>query len=140
MRIIDISWIILFLSIILLIVNLFIQKSLDFVLFFASFVLIGINVYLLESHIKSLQKSVNAIKNIDLKPIEEGIKNIKNQRREYQMKLLELELNLEKLEKEREQKYRDVVRKVLELENKMNKEFKLLGEVVLKINREMEKD
>ena len=105
-----------------------------------SFVLIGINVYLLESYRNFIKIFINDIKDIDLKPIERGIKNIKKQRTEYQMKLFELEFNIERLEKEREQKYRDVVRKVLELDNKMNEKFKLLGQSILEISKKVKKD
>ena len=42
----------------------------------------------------------------------------------------------ERLTKEYEMAYRDVARKVLEVDNELNKKFKLLGEAVLKLKEE----
>jgi len=92
-------------------------------------------MYLYGSHKKSFLKIKNAIKSIDLKTIEEEIKKIKKQEEECSKKISRLENELDQYKLEQERKYRDVVRKVLDLDNKLNKKFKLLGESIIKISK-----
>ena len=83
------------------------------------------------------------IKNIDFKPLEEEIMKIENKQKESSLKLSRLERTLGDFENykiEQEKKYRDVVRKVLEMDNKLNTKFKLLGEVLLKMGKEKKND
>jgi len=82
------------------------------------------------------KKLVSEINGVDFSPLKDGIRDIKKQRAEYQLKLFDLELKMKELEKEREQKYRDVVRKVLEMDNKLNEKFKLLGESIIRISKQ----
>jgi len=78
------------------------------------------------------------MKSIDLKPVEEEIKKIKKEQEECSTKVFRLETELDQYKLEQERKYRDVVRKVLDLDNKLNKKFKLLGESILKISKRKE--
>jgi len=75
---------------------------------------------------------------IDLTPLEKGVKKIEMSQRECYLRLFRLEGELEERRLEQERKYRDVVRKVLEIDNKLNTKFKLLGEVLLKLGKEKE--
>jgi len=75
------------------------------------------------------------MKSIDLKPVEEEIKKIKKGQAECSKKVFRLETELDQYKLEQERKYRDVVRKVLDLDNKLNKKFKLLGESIIKISK-----
>ena len=75
---------------------------------------------------------------IDLKPIEEEIEKMKKRQEEFSKKISRPETELDHYRLEQEKKYRDVVRKVLDLDNKFNKKFKLLGESILKISKERE--
>ena len=92
-------------------------------------------MYLHESQKKLFLKIKNTVKNIDLKPVEEEIKKMKKRQTEYFMKVSELKTELDQYKMEQERKYRDVVRKVLDLDNKLNKKFKLLGESIIKISK-----
>lgn len=99
-------------------------------------------MYTQETSRRFFKKLLNMVERIDLKPIEIGIKKIEASQKECYLRLFDLESKLDELDQlklERERKYRDVVRKVLELDNKLNKKFKLLGEVVLKLKKDMEK-
>jgi len=93
-------------------------------------------IYIHESEKKSFPKIKKMRKSIDLKPVEEKIEKMKNRQEECSKKISGLETELDQYRLEQERKYRDVVRKVLDLDNKLNKKFKLLGESILKISKE----
>ena len=80
------------------------------------------------------------LKNLDFKPIEEEIKKIRKEQIGFYSKIFSLEDELGGYKKDREIKYRDVVRKVLEMDNKLNEKFKLVGEAVLKLRDEIKKN
>jgi hypothetical protein len=88
-----------------------------------------------ESQGKSFLKFKSIVKTIDLKPVEEKIEKIKDLQVESSKKISRLETDLEQYKIEQERKYRDVVRKVLDLDNKLKKKFKLLGESIIKISK-----
>ncbi len=77
---------------------------------------------------------------IDLTPLEVFIKKIETSQGKITSDLSKLESELGQYKQEQEKKYRDVVRKVLEMDNKLNTKFKLLGEVILKLDKETKKD
>ena len=82
------------------------------------------------------------IKNIDFKPLEEEVMKIENKQKESSLKLSRLERSMDDFENykiEQEKKYRDVIRKVLEIDNDLNKKYKLLGESIIKLNKDMKK-
>jgi len=79
------------------------------------------------------------LKNIDFKPLEEEIKKIRKEQIGFYSKIFSLEEELGGYKQNREKKYRDVVRKVLEMDNKLNKKFKLVGEAVVKLRDEIKK-
>ena len=82
------------------------------------------------------------IKNIDFKPLEEEVMKIENKQKESSLKLSRLERSMDDFENykiEQEKKYRDVVRKVLEVDNDLNKKYKLLGDSIIKLNKDIKK-
>lgn len=87
---------------------------------------------------QKMRKIADIINEIDLSPIEQGINSIKKDQSEYLTKISKIENNLKKYKIDQENKYRDVVRKVLDMDNELNKKFRLLGESILKINKELE--
>jgi len=106
------------------------------------FVLTGIAMYSQVLNTKRFQRLKIMIKNIDFKPLEEEIMKIENKQKESSLKLSRLERTLGDFENykiEQEKKYRDVVRKVLEVDNDLNKKYKLLGENIIKLNKDMKK-
>ena len=87
---------------------------------------------------QKMRKIADIINGIDLSPIEQGIKSIKKGQSEYLTKISKIENDFEKYKIDQENKYRDVVRKVLDMDNELNKKFRLLGENILKINKYFE--
>jgi len=80
----------------------------------------------------------NVLESIDMRTLEDGIKKINRQQSECFSRIFSLENDLKQYKIEEERKYRDVVRKVLDLDNTLNKKFKLLGETILKLSKEIE--
>jgi len=82
------------------------------------------------------------IKNIDFEPLEEEIKKMEKTQEECNFKVLSLERQLndfENYKSEQEKKYREVVRKVLDVDNELNRKYKLLGESVIKLSKDVKK-
>ena len=134
-----IFWLIWFWAVIFLVITFTNYKFFELILFLVLFVLMGIIIYLHESHKKSFLKIKKTVKSIDLKPVEEEIREMGKRQEECFSKVFRLETELDQYKLEQERKYRDVVRKVLDLDNKLNKKFKLLGESIIKISKEKRK-
>ena len=135
-----IFWLIWVLTVVLLLLTLIEYKIFDIIIYLTLFALVGFLAYSLNSRKKSLKKIAGLVEKIDLTPLEEGVKKIERSQRECYLRLFKLENELEERRLERERKYRDVVRKVLEIDNKLNTKFKLLGEVILKLSEEKKSD
>ena len=118
--------------------------------------MIGMNTYFLTHNESSAQKKLKTIEKIDLKPIEKKIKKSREEQTKYLLKTFELKMNLdkinkkigkiekepektkkelEKITKQYEMAFRDVSRKVLDLENGINDKYKVLGEAILKLKK-----
>jgi DNA repair ATPase RecN len=132
---------------------------------FSLITLIGlvIVVYLYFLERRKTKKIMKKLEKFDFKPIEKKINKLVEQENKYFKKIFELEMLLEnyrkatwligekvddlegkmkeveKLPKDYERTYRNVVRKVLELDNKFTEKFKLLGEAILKLRDERKK-
>lgn len=128
-------WLIWLWIIVFLVITFINYRTYELILFLVLFVFLGISIYLHESHKKSFLKIKKMRESIDLKPVEEEIRKIKKRQEECSREIFGLETELEQYKLEQERKYRDVVRKVLDLDNKLNKKFKLLGESILKISK-----
>ncbi len=143
-------WIIWLLSIFSLIAVALILRMPIMVLFVLVIVLTGINMYLYQSEKRKIKKIKEDLEKLNLRPLEKKIRNIREEQTDYLTRnfKLELELNeqkkelnelqqkLEKIPKDQEIKYREIARKVLDLDNRINEKFKLLGEAILKISEE----
>jgi len=125
-----------FLTLILILLTSVKYEVFDLIIYLVLFVLVGFLAYSLNSNRKSFKKMMGVLEKIDLTPLEEGIKNIEMSQKECYLRLFKLENELNEYKLEQEMKYRDLVRKVLEIDNKLNTKFKLLGEVVLKLSKE----
>ena len=110
----------------------------NMILFLTMLSLSGIIMYVFERQRKLINRLEIMIKNIDFKPIEEEIKKISKERTGFYAKIFNLEDNLGEYKKDREEKYRDVVKKVLRMDNKLNEKFKLVGDAVLRLKNEIE--
>ena len=124
---------------------LFLFKPLEYgifeaIIYLALFTLVGFLAYSFDSNKKSLKKIMGKVEKIDLTPLDDFVKNIENSQEKITSDLSKLEKELEERRLEQEKKYRDLVRKVLEIDNKLNTKFKLLGEVILKLSKEKKSD
>ena len=135
-----IFWLTWFLSTLLLVMILLNFQSIELIFFLVLFALVGNLMYEQKYYSKKIEKISEIIKNIDFSPIENGINNFNKRQEELSQKILKMETEIKNYKIEQENKYRDVVRKVVELENDLNKKFKTLGEVVIKLNKDMEED
>jgi hypothetical protein len=133
-----IFWLIWALSVILLLLTSVKYEVFEAIIYLLLFVLIGFLAYSLNSNKKSFKKIMSTIEKIDFTPLEEGVKNIEKSQKECYLRLFKLENELNEYKIEQEMKYRDLVRKILEVDNKLNTKFKLLGEVILKLSKEKE--
>lgn len=134
-----IFWLIWSLSMILLVITSSNYTFVNIIQFLVLFVLTGIVMYSHGSQKKLIKRLEILLKNIDFKPLEEEIKKIRKEQIGFYSKIFSLEEELGGYKQNREKKYRDVVRKVLEMDNKLNKKFKLVGEAVVKLRDEIKK-
>jgi hypothetical protein len=135
-------WIVWIIMMSFLIITFSSYSIFNFVLFIILFVLTGIAMYSQVLNAKRFYRLKIMIKNIDFKPLEEEVIKIENKQKESSLKLLRLERSLDDFENykiEQEEKYRDVVRKVLEVDNDFNRKYKLLGESIIKLNKDIKK-
>ena len=126
------------LAIVFLAITITNYESSTLTLLFVLIILTGINLYHQESNKKRMKRIRNVLESIDMRTLEDGIKKINRQQSECFSRIFSLENDLKQYKIEEERKYRDVVRKVLDLDNTLNKKFKLLGETILKLSKEIE--
>jgi phage-related tail protein len=89
---------------------------------------------------KLMKKIRNVLESFDMKPLEEGISKINRKQSECYSRIFELENELQQHKTEEENKYRDVVRKVLDMDNKFTRKFNLLGETIIELGKKNKKD
>ncbi|MBD3155099.1 MAG: hypothetical protein GF368_00400 [Candidatus Aenigmarchaeota archaeon] len=123
-------------------------------------VALGIVTYLYFLERKRSQKIMENLEKVNFKPIENKISKLVEEENKYFKKMFELEMllenyrkatwiigekvdeletkfnGLENLPKDYERTYRDVVRKILEMDNKFTDKFNMLGEAFLKLKDE----
>jgi len=118
--------------------------------------MIGMNIYFLSRNESNTQEKLKIIEKIDLKPMEKKIKKSREEQTKYLLKTFELKMDLDKINKKIEKiekgpekvkkelekitkqyeiAFRDVSRKVLDLENGINDKYKVLGEAILKLKK-----
>jgi len=118
---------------------------------------LGAFTYLYSVERERNRRIMERVDKVNIKPIEDNVIKIREEENNYFTKLFEMEMllenyrkaamiigekvesleekmkDLEKLPKDYEMTYRDVVRKLLELDNKFTDKFKTLAEAVLKL-------
>ena len=131
-------WIIWGLTMIFLVATFVKDKIIDTGLLTLLFVLTGINLYVQESRKKLIKRLIQMVDKIDFKPVEDGISKIKRSNAECYSRLFKVENDIENYKSDQEKKYRDVVRKVLNIDNEFHTKFRILGETVIKISKKFE--
>lgn len=137
-----------------------IQGLVSVILISIPLVTLGIVTYLYFLERKRSQKIMEKLEKVNFKPIEKKISKLVEEENKYFKKIFELEMllesyrkatwiigektdeleqkfkDVENLPKDYERTYRDVVRKILEMDNKFTDKFNMLGEAFLKMKDE----
>jgi hypothetical protein len=79
------------------------------------------------------------VDSINTKSLEDAINKFNLKQTECYSKVQKIEDDLEKYKLDEEKKYRDVVRKVLDLDNKLTQKFNLIGETIVKLSKDIKK-
>lgn len=135
-------WFVWIMSIIFLLVSIPIYGMSVFIPLIILFFLTGMAMYSQTSYRKKFQSLGIMIKNIDFRPLEKELSKIEESQEEWMSKISNLEKKLDGLDSyklEQEMKYRDLVRKILEVDNKLNRKYKKLGESIIELNKKVKK-
>lgn len=112
------------------------------ILFLLFFLLVGIIMYFQTRNVRQQRRLAIMIKNINFRPLEEEIKKIEERHKESMLRVFSLERKLGDFDNykiEQEKKYREIVRKVLDVDNEVNRKYKLLGETLIKLSKDIKK-
>ena len=118
-------WSVWILALLLLLFTTNEKSSFDLIILLSLYSLCGILMYSFESREEKIERLVEKFKK-------------KESKKDITSKISEIEAKLRERNVEEEKRYREVVRKVLELENKLNQKSKLLGEAILKLKEKLE--
>jgi len=88
---------------------------------------------------KQLERIEKKISEINVDKVAEKIDALRDEQTNSLLKAFEVEMELAKYKDEQEEKYREVVKKVLELENKLNEKYELLGKSIIKLSKEIKR-
>ena len=82
-----------------------------------------------------MKKIRQVLESLNMQTLEDGVKKINRQQSEFYSRIFSLENELQKYKEGEENKYRDVVRKVLDVDNKFTRKFNLMGETILQLSK-----
>ncbi|MEM5799219.1 MAG: hypothetical protein QXZ43_00935 [Candidatus Aenigmatarchaeota archaeon] len=114
----------------------------EFSIFFAISILNLLALIILYKEDKTnelIKKIEKKIENINVDKIIKKIDNLRDDQTNYLTKVFEVEMNLAKFREEQEEKYREIVKKVLDLDNKLTEKYELLGKSILKLSKDTKK-
>jgi len=135
-RVYSVIWL---LSLAFFLTGIFVNEKFILTSLFLVLMLTGMNlvffVFFRKMHLKEREE-----KKLDFSEIEKKIEETRDQLEKFNKKFYELKEEFYKFGLEREKKYRDVVRKVLDLDSKLNEKYKLLGEAIVELNKKIKKD
>ncbi|MBU5689632.1 MAG: hypothetical protein QXM68_01085 [Candidatus Aenigmatarchaeota archaeon] len=89
---------------------------------------------------EDLERIEKKIDKIDVNKIIQKMDEIRDKQTSANIKGFEVEMKLEEYKKEQEDKYRDVVKKVLEIDNKLTEKYELLGKTIIKLSKDFKKN
>jgi len=107
------------------------------ILFLSTLVLIAF--YQKKKKNETLERIEKHISRIDFTPLQKEIQKLKEEQTQLMMKLFNLEMEHEKYKQEQEGRYRELAKKILELDNKLNDKYELLGKTILKLSKDIKK-
>jgi len=82
-----------------------------------------------------MKKIRQVLESLNMQTLEDGVKKINRQQSEFYSRIFSLENELQKYKEGEENKYRDVVRKVLDVDNKFTRKFNLMGETIVQLSK-----
>jgi len=135
-RVYSVIWL---LSLAFFLTGIFVNEKFILTSLFLVLMLTGMNLVFFEFLRKKSLKEREE-KKLDFSEIEKKIEETRDQLEKFNKKFYELKEEFYKFGLEREKKYRDVVRKVLDLDSKLNEKYKLLGEAIVELNKKIKKD
>jgi uncharacterized membrane protein len=89
-----------------------------------------------DEYLARIEKKID---NININKVAEKIDALRDEQTNSLLKAFEVEMELSKYKDEQEEKYREVVKKVLELDNKLNEKYELLGKSIIKLSKDVKK-
>jgi len=89
-----------------------------------------------DEYLVRIEKKIDAL---DIDKVAKKIDALRDEQTNSLIKAFEVEMELSKYKEEQEEKYREVVKKVLELDNKLNEKYELLGKSIIKLSKEIKK-
>ena len=137
---IRITWLIWVLAIIFLAITITNYESSTLTLLFVLIILTGIVLYNQELNKERMKRIRHVLESIDMTTLEDGVKNMNRRQSECYSKIFNLENDLQQYKTEEENKYRDVVRKVLDVDNKFTRKCNLLGETIIEVSKKKKGD
>lgn len=140
MNVIKIFWLLWILSLALLVVISVRQFSFVNVLLFLLFALLGVLYFQKDQKLEVLERIEKKLDKINLNPINVEIKKLREDHTENLMKYFKFEMEFDKHMQEEETKYRELVKRILEVDNKLNEKYELLGKAILKLSKDTKKD
>ncbi|MCS7135076.1 MAG: hypothetical protein N3E38_01695 [Candidatus Aenigmarchaeota archaeon] len=128
-----------FLSLALTVYSILTQPSIVLVILLVNLLtllILHINMNKREDVLKKIEKKIESI---DFDKIVKKIDSLRDEQTNYMLKGFEVEMELAKYKEEQEEKYREVVKKILELDNKFTEKYELLGKTVIKLSKDGKK-
>lgn len=139
MNIDKIFWSLWVLSLFMLIFISLNQFFLINLLIFLIFILLGLLYFQKNQKLKVLERIENKLDKINLNPINNEIKKLREDNTENLMKYFKFEMDFDKYKQEEENRYRELVKKILDVDNKLNEKHELLGKAILKLSKDIKK-
>jgi len=124
-----------FLAIVFLAITITRYEVSTLTLLFVLVILTSIILYNQELNKKKMKKIRQVLESLNMQTLEDGVKKINRQQSEFYSRIFSLENELQKYKEGEENKYRDVVRKVLDVDNKFTRKFNLMGETILQLSK-----
>ncbi len=137
MNIDKIFWLLWSLSLILLIVISIRQFAFVNAALFLMLVLQGILYFQKNQNLEVLERIEKKVDKINFNPINVEIKKLREEHTEDLMKYFKFEMEFDKHLQEEENRYRELVKKILEVDNKLNEKHELLGKAILKLSKDI---
>ncbi|MBS3052229.1 MAG: hypothetical protein J4428_02575 [Candidatus Aenigmarchaeota archaeon] len=106
----------------------------SFLVLMSILAMIGIQLYYNERNYSLLKKFYNSPNSID-----EKLQSIEKEIIEKRLDNFNSEMKLEDFRREQEKKYREITKRVFELDNKFVEKFDTLGKVVVKLGKDLKK-